>query len=110
MDNQLIVIGIAAVVVIAATFVLRNIAGLALRLAGLGTVAFLGHRQALGAAGFGWIEGQDATVIGASALFGLVVAMVLNAFVFREDGFARHFFVPLIAVGLTYAAAFLTKL
>jgi hypothetical protein len=110
MESQLTTILIAAAVVIAGTFVLKKLLGSFVKLAGLAGVAFLGRREGVGANGFDWVEGQDLTVILAAAFFGLVVGFVLNAFMFKEDGFGRHFFVPLIAVAFTYVAALVTQL
>ncbi|NNU15398.1 hypothetical protein HK107_03530 [Parvularcula sp. ZS-1/3] len=110
MDSQLIIILVAVAIVIAGTFVLKRILGTAVKLAGLGVVAFLARRQDIGAQGYDWVQGLDVTVIAAAALFGWVVGIILNLFVFREDGFGRHFFVPLIAVAMSYAAALLIEL
>lgn len=110
MDTQLIIILIAAAVVIAGTFVLRRIAGSAIKLAGLGAVAFLGRRQDVGATGYDWVNSEDLQIIVAAAVFGWIVGIVLRLFAFREDGFGKHFIVPLVAVGLSYAAALLIKL
>jgi hypothetical protein len=110
METQLTTILIAAAVVIAGTFVLKKLLGSAVKLAGLMAVALLGRREGLGATGFDWVEGQDLTVIAASAFFGLIVGVILNAFMFKEDGFGRHFFVPLIAVAFSYVTALVMEL
>jgi hypothetical protein len=105
MDNQLMVILIAAAVVIAGTFVLRKLLGSALKIAGLLVVAFLARRADQNFSGFDWVWAEPNLVILASgAIFGWIVGMVMNVFIFREDGFGRHFFVPLIAVAATYIA------
>lgn len=110
MDMQLITILIAAAVVVAGTFVIRSVFGSVIKILGLAAVAFLARRQDLGVEGFGWLSSTDLTVIVAAALFGWVVGVIMNLFVFREDGFGRHFFVPLIAVAMSYGAALLIEL
>lgn len=110
MDTQLIIILIATAVVIAGTFVLRSFASVGIKLAGLGAVAFLGRRQDVGATGYDWVNALDMQVIAAAAIFGWVTGLALRLFVFREDGFGKHFLVPLVAVGLTYAAALFIQL
>lgn len=110
MDSQLIAILVAAAIVIAGTFVLKKVLGSALKVAGLAVVAFLGRREDVGADGFGWMEPYDGMIILSAAVFAWITGMVMNAFVFREDGFGRHFFVPLIAVAMAYVAALLIDL
>lgn len=101
---------VAAAIVIAGTFILKSLTSGIIKIVGLMIVAFLGRRADLGATGFGWVEGQDVTVIVAAALFGWISGIVLSSFVFKSDGFGRHFFIPIIAVGLTYLAAIFIEL
>ena len=110
MDTQLIIILVATAMVIAGTFVLRKVAAGAIKLAGLAVVAFLGRRQDVGAVGYDWMNSEDIQIIVAAAIFGWLGGIALRLFAFREDGFGKHFVVPMVAVGLAYAAALLIKL
>jgi len=110
MENQLFIILAAVAAVIAGTFILKAMLGNIFKIAGLLVVAFLSLRQDVGASGFDWVLPYQMVIILGAALFGWLVHIVANVAVFKEDGFGRHFFSPLIAVAATYLAAMLVEL
>ncbi|MEM1379027.1 MAG: hypothetical protein AAGH41_00230 [Pseudomonadota bacterium] len=110
MDSTFIAILVAAVAVVAGTFVLKAIMGSLLKIVGLIAVAFFGRREQVGADGFTWVVLYDGAIILGAALAGWLVSIALNLVVFRKDGFGRHFFSPLIAVAFTFVAAYLTQI
>ena len=110
MDSTFIAILVAAAAVVAGTFILKAMMGSLIKIVGLVVVAFFGRREQVGAEGIDWVLPYDMAIIFGSAIVGWIVSIMLNTLVFREDGFGRHFFSPLIAVGFTYAAAYLTQL
>ncbi|NRA30457.1 MAG: hypothetical protein HRU11_09355 [Parvularculaceae bacterium] len=105
MESQFIlVIGVVAAV-IAATFILKAMMANILKIAGLLVVGFLSLREAVGAIGFDWILPYQMVIVVAAAFVGWVVSLGLNLVIFRENGFGRAFFSPIIAVACTYVAA-----
>jgi len=110
MNAELMTILIAAGVVILGTFFLKSIFGIIFRVGGLALVAYFARRPDDSAETLSWITQDDLAIIGASAFFGLIVAMIMNAFVWREDGLGRHLFTPLIAVAASYLAAYTINL
>lgn len=110
MDSTLVVVLVAAAAVVAATFILKALMANILKLGGLLIVGFFGRREQVGAEGFDWLVPYDMAIILGAALGGWIVTILLNLMVFRQDGFGRHFFSPLIAVGFTFAAGYLIQL
>lgn len=105
MESQFIlVIGVVAAV-IAATFILKAMMANILKISGLLIVGFLSLREHIGAIGFDWLLPYQMVIIVAAAAVGWVVSLVLNLLVFRESGFGKNFFSPIIAVACTYIAA-----
>ena len=110
MSSELLVLLIAAGVVMLGTFFLKSIFGTVFRLAGLAVIAYFARRPDGASDYVSWLTKDDFTVIAASALFGLIVALVLNGFFWRESKIGRHVFTPLIAVVACYAAAYTVNL
>ncbi|MEM9839416.1 MAG: hypothetical protein AAF830_09725 [Pseudomonadota bacterium] len=110
MDSTLVVVLVAAVAVVAATFILKALMANILKLGGLLVVAFFGRREQVGADGIDWLVPYDMAIILGAAVGGWIVSVLLNLVVFREDGFGRHFFSPLIAVAFTFVAGYLIQL
>ncbi|MEM6748289.1 MAG: hypothetical protein AAF608_12810 [Pseudomonadota bacterium] len=105
MNTELLTLLGAAGVVILGTFFLKSIFGTVFRLAGLAAIAYFARRPDDTTETFSWLTQDDLMIIAASAVFGLIVAMVLNGFFWRESKVGRHVFTPLIAVTASYLAA-----
>ncbi|MEO1042566.1 MAG: hypothetical protein AAFX52_09760 [Pseudomonadota bacterium] len=110
MSNELITILIAAGLVMLGTFFLRSAFGIIFRLGGLAVIAYFARRPDDEESAFGWVTPDDIAIIGASAAFGFIVAMILNGFVWRESKLGRHLFTPFIAIAACYAAAYTINL
>ncbi|MEO1657060.1 MAG: hypothetical protein AAFR65_05015 [Pseudomonadota bacterium] len=105
MESQFALTLGAAAVVILGTFFVKTALGTVIRLGGLAGVAYMARRPDDTEALFSWLTSSDLQAIGVSAVFGLLVAMIMNAFVWREDGFGRHFFTPMLAVAASFLAS-----